>query len=84
MLILVLSFSFTLHLLVSRCSISIMAEGDDLKSTAQSRPQRQQRHHTTGSTLAETETVAPILHHGLEYKGISALVGTGAKALECM
>jgi len=32
-------------------------------------------------TLAATETVAPILHHGLEYKGISALVGTGAKAL---
>lgn len=60
-----------------------MAERDDLKSTAKSRPRRQRRHLTTGVTLAATETVAPILHHGLEYKGISALVGTGAKALEC-
>jgi len=61
-----------------------MAERDDLKSTAKSRPRRQRRHLTTGVTLAATETVAPILHHGPEYKGISALIRTGAKALEGM
>lgn len=59
-----------------------MAEGDDLKSTPKSRSRRQRRYLTTEITLAET--VAPIFHRGLECKGIFALVGTGAKALECM